>query len=130
MLNRARSTGVYDDLVQAELGAFLDSHDDSYDLILCGDTLNYFGKLDDIMRLVADRLKPSGRFVFTLEAAPDDLQGDHGLGEHGRYVHERAYVERVLQAARLAVESFATVTLRKDGGKPVEGFLVQVRMLS
>ena len=108
----------------------MERHESTYDLILCGDTLNYFGRLDDIMQLAAGQLEAAGRFVFTLEAAEQTLQADYDLGAHGRYIHNRAYVERVLEAAELAVESFASVILRKDGGKPVEGFLIQVQRSS
>lgn len=125
MLARAQTTGVYEQLVQEELGVFLQDHHNLYDLILCGDTLNYFGVLDDILLLAAQHLESDGQFIFTLESADERFEEEYGLGSQGRYQHNKAYVARAMDNAGLATLNFDTVVLRTDGGKPVAGYLIR-----
>ncbi len=54
MLSRARERGVYDELIEAELTDFLGRHPQSFDLIVSGDTLNYFGDLGPVFAAAGD----------------------------------------------------------------------------
>jgi predicted TPR repeat methyltransferase len=125
MLERARERGSYDELVKAELTSFLASHCASYDVIVSADTLVYFGELDEVVAAAARALRPGGCFVFTVEAlAGADDAADYCLRPHGRYNHSRAYVERLLTDAGLAV-TIAGAQLRLEAGAPVEGLVVR-----
>ena len=68
MLARARARKKYDQLVEAELSAWLGSQRQAYDLIVSADTLCYFGALDQPLSAAASALRPAGRLVFTVEA--------------------------------------------------------------
>jgi predicted TPR repeat methyltransferase len=62
-----------------------------------------------------------------LPAAPSgDTSADDGfvLRPHGRYQHERSYVERVLADAHFEIVSIGTETLRYERQDPVIGLLV------
>ena len=50
MIEKARARQVYDDLIVAELTAYLQSAAGSYDLIASADTLVYFGDLRPVCR--------------------------------------------------------------------------------
>jgi predicted TPR repeat methyltransferase len=67
MLDRARLTGLYDELVESELTAFLGARDGAFDLIVSADTLCYFGPLRPVFDVAARALRPAGGVVFTLE---------------------------------------------------------------
>ena len=73
MLARARARAKYDDLVEAELSAWLGSRHQAYDVIVSADTLCYFGPLDAVISAAADALKPGGLLAFTVEQAGDDV---------------------------------------------------------
>lgn len=127
MLAKARARGGYDELVQAELVAFLRERGRAWDLIVSADTLCYFGVLEDFAAAAAAALRPRGLLVFTVEAlepASEEAGTDHRLLEHGRYSHRRGYVERVLREAGLRLLEISAAVLRSEGGEPVHGWVV------
>jgi predicted TPR repeat methyltransferase len=128
MLAQAKEKGVYDDLVKAELSAFLAAHPAEYDLIVSADTLVYFGDLSGVFHAAEAALLPGGLFIFTVEAQ-DDAEAEPGyvLHNHGRYGHARGYVERELAAAGFSFE-IVNAELRMEAGEPVAGLAVRARV--
>jgi len=123
MLELAETKKAYDELVQAELTAFLGSRDEDFDLIASADTLCYFGELAPVFRSAAKALRAGGLFAFTLEDAGKDVT-DARLHHHGRYAHGRSYVEDALGAAGLQPRLLSPVVLRQESQQPVAGHLV------
>jgi len=64
-----------------------------------------------------------GHFACSLEASPANASAADGyvLLPHGRYQHERSYVERVLANAHLEIVLIGTETLRYERQDPVTG---------
>lgn len=125
MLDRARDRGVYDELVKAELTAYLLEHPASFDLIISADTLVYFGALDAVMAAAAASLTPGGLLFFTVESAEAVAAGArYTINPHGRYSHAKDYLETVLSGAGLSVLAIESEPLRREGGKPVIGWAV------
>ena len=128
MLQRAAARGAYDHLDVAEITAFLKAHPGAYDGIVAADTFNYFGRLEPLFRDAAAALRPGGWLVFTLEAGGEAAAGDFILPPHGRYVHAQDYVKRALAQAGFASPRFEAVTLRKEHGDPVGGWVITAAM--
>ena len=126
MLARARSRGVYDDLVEGEIGRFLIERPLRFDVIASADTLCYFGDLAPVVRAARDALRPNGWLAFTVESS-DDID-NYRINPHGRYSHARAYVTSVLDRAHLDHVSIESVTLRQELGRPVSGWVVRGRV--
>jgi predicted TPR repeat methyltransferase len=126
MLEKARLRGGYDELVAAELTAYLQEHPDTWDVVLSADTLVYFGDLMEVLAAMHKALRAGGRVAFTLEAMEGDADGSE-LSSSGRYRHARRHVERVLDAAGFVEVSIAASALRKEVGKPVNGWVVLAR---
>src|SRR5262249_15537242 len=57
MLERARARQCYDELVAAELSAFMRSRAGAFEAIVSADTLVYFGALEDPLSAARDALK-------------------------------------------------------------------------
>lgn len=127
MIERARVRGDYDELIVAELTAFLTGRPAAYDLIVSADTLVYFGQLEPVLTAATLALRPGGWLAFTVERLEDAAVDDFSLDPSGRYRHSEAYLRRVLALVGIAVESLEIVTLRLEGGQPVIGFLVTAR---
>jgi predicted TPR repeat methyltransferase len=123
MLAKAAGRKVYDELINAELTAFLGRKPDTYDLVCSADTLCYFGALEMVFQAAAKALKPSGFLAFTLEDAGDDFSRWQ-LNPQGRYSHSRSYFEEALGKAGLTVHSLSPVVLRNEAKHPVAGHLV------
>jgi predicted TPR repeat methyltransferase len=128
MVERAKERSVYDELFVEELTAFLMKTKAAYDLIVSADTLVYFGALEGVAKASLGALKPRGSFVFTVEQCQkDDAPMGFRLEPHGRYSHVKDYVDQELRNAGYSSTDFASVTLRKEAGKWVAGWLVTAR---
>lgn len=124
MLTKAEPRGVYDELRKAELTAYLESLRQDFDLVISADTLCYFGKLDAVSKAAHDALRPQGWLVFTVESiVGTDPAADFHLNPHGRYSHNRDYVEAALRAAGFARVDAEFLQLRTEAGLPVHGWL-------
>jgi len=129
MLDRAVERGGYDELVQGELVAFLQSRPASCDVIISADTLCYFGRLDEFAAAAQHSLAPAGWVVFTVEAHGDEPgQPDYRLQLHGRYSHRRGYVEAMLAEAGFVDIALREVVLRNESALPVAGWLTRARV--
>ena len=110
MLSRSREKGVYAALHHAEVAAWLKTDDTRYDLITAAEVVIYLGDMAPIMPLIARRLAPGGRFIFSTERAEQERVV---LEKTGRYAHSRAGIEADAAAAGMSVEMVGKVELRR-----------------
>lgn len=132
MVDLAAKRDVYDELVVAELTAYLKSNPDAFDLIVSADTLVYFGALDELMADTSRALRKAGVLVFTVERLnknprENGSRVDFFLNPHGRYSHAEGYLRRCLIGAGLEIVSLRPDTLRFENDLPVEGYVVTAR---
>jgi predicted TPR repeat methyltransferase len=126
MLNHAAEKRIYDDLIQAELTAFLQQlPQETCDVIVSADTLVYFGGLEDVITASAHVLRPGGVLIFSVEEATEPEGADSfSIQPHGRFSHGAAYVERLLTEAGLQ-PTIGRAELRLESGVPVAGLVVR-----
>lgn len=123
MIEKARLRGGYDELEVAEITHWLEQHAQAYDVVLSADTLVYFGELFPVLCAAHYALRPGGLIGFTLEASSSEEPGFE-LTPSGRYRHGRGYVERSLERAGFGDVVIRLDTLRKETGRPVDGWVV------
>ena len=120
-IERARDRHIYDDLEISELSKFLSRKpNEQFDLIAMGESLEYFGDLNQILLDAARYLAPGGRLGFAVEqgsVAPFQLT------DSGRFVHQRDYLQSVAEAGGFRVVSQTSEVLRHEGDKPVMGWI-------
>jgi predicted TPR repeat methyltransferase len=92
-------------------------------LILSVETLCYFGDLTLVLLGATHALGPGGMLAFTLQDAGDKTV-NWQLNCQGRYSHNQGCVTRMAEDSGFSLMRFDSVTLRKEGGEPVEGHLV------
>jgi predicted TPR repeat methyltransferase len=125
MLQHAAAKHVYDELVQAELTTYLRRFHGAWDVIVASDALVYFGALEPVVDAAAKALRAGGVFVFTVEDAVDPAATTtFAIQPHGRYMHGREYVERLLAGAGLE-PVIERAELRKESELPVAGLVVR-----
>ncbi len=130
MVEKARERGCYDELVVAELTAFLSEWPGRYDLITLVDTLIYFGDLAPVLTAAAHALRPGGWLAFTAEQAPDEPALTFCLNQSGRYSHTASYMRRTLAATGLLAPCQMTnIILRQEENTPVNGYAVLAQHL-
>ena len=122
MLDQARDAGLYDELHESELAAYLNGVEDPFQLITAIDTCVYLGDLAPALAGAAAALAPGGMLIFTVES----LSSGDGftLGPSGRFQHSEAYLRSELSRAALTPVLFEAAHLRLELGKPVEGYVV------
>lgn len=121
MLQQALRRGLYSSLDQAELGAYLMARPASFDVIVAGDVLCYFGEVGDLFQQVAASLRPGGLWIVSAETMSGGKP--YILQESGRYAHDPAHLQESLNAAGLKVLELMPMVLRYEGGRAVEGVL-------
>jgi predicted TPR repeat methyltransferase len=131
MLDKAKGRQVYDELVEADLESFLSKsvNAERFDVVVCADTLVYFGDLSRLFEAVVHALVPGGLFVFTVELLDDrsDAAG-HALVRQGRYQHTQVYLRAELESAGAAVLDARRVTsLRRENQQDIPGLVVSAR---
>jgi predicted TPR repeat methyltransferase len=130
MIDKARARGGYDELVVAELCAFMSSRPQAFDVVISADTLVYFGALEEPLRAARSCLRKGGLLVFTVEHG-EPREGSpvpaYRLEPHGRYSHSEEYVRAALQAGGFGGISIEKGVLRRERGSEVSGLIALAR---
>ena len=127
MIEYARARNCYDELVTAELTAFLHQRERAFDAIVSADTLIYFGTLEYVFAAARESLRDAGRLIFTIEALDPVVTDDYRLQVHGRYAHSESYVRHALLTADFHIDTLTRDTFRKERDQAAPGFLVIAR---
>ena len=129
MLEQARARRLYDELVAAELTAYLQTSAETFGLVVATDTFVYLGALDSVFHNTFRLLHPGGWLAFTVEHPGEDhpVAGGHELTPTGRYRHQSAYIDAALQAAGFAERDLHETSVRKEAGVAVRSLIVTAR---
>lgn len=121
MLAKARASGAYDALVQADVVDFLASADESFDVVVAADVFIYVGVLDEVFRLLAQRMKPGGAFCFTAE---ESTEGEAVLRSSLRYAHSEAGLRRLAGEHGFRIEAIERRPVRQEREQAIAGLFV------
>lgn len=121
MLEKARALGVYDALHQADIVQFLAGGTERYDAVVAADVFIYVGALDEVFRLLAQRMLPGGQFCFTVE---ESTGGELELRASLRYAHSEALVRRLAGAHGFRVAAIERRPVREEQRRPIPGLFV------
>jgi predicted TPR repeat methyltransferase len=121
MLEKARALGVYDELRQGELVAFLAQPGECFDLVLAADVFIYVGALDEVFRLLATRMPAGATLCFTVE---ESTQAELELRPSLRYAHSEAGLRRLAAAHGFRTTALERRPVREDQRVPIAGLFV------
>jgi len=131
MLERAKSTDVYDELYEGELVAYMQSVRQVFDVIVSADTLTFFGALDSVLEAAHGAMRTGGLLIFTVEEMPErHARRGYRLDPQGRYRHSARYLRQVLAAAGFAVLAIESATLRVEWRRPIVGLVATCESLA
>ena len=123
MLEFAGKKNVYKELYFDDIESFLEDVADPYHAVIAGDVLTYMGELKTLFRLLVKAVKANGLFCFSISKNTYN-QSDYFLTPSGRFVHSIAYVRRLLKYCGFEVIRQEEMTLRREGNKEVDGYIV------
>lgn len=125
MIEHARGRRLYNDLITAELTAFVESTSLTFDVIVSADTFIYFGDLSAVFRGIGRCLRKGGLFIFSAEHLQDEtVEAGYLLHPHGRYSQSEPYIRRCLSDAGLTTVGVTRSIIRMELKDPVAGLIV------
>ena len=99
-------------------------------LIVAADLMCYFGALEEILGAVRDRMRPGGRFIFSVEELVPNHDGttpgngEWASGPRGRFAHAAHYLASTADALGFRCLALERETLRYEAGGAVVGLLM------
>jgi predicted TPR repeat methyltransferase len=123
MIQQSEKKKIYNDLMIGDLSDVFSSQADM-DVVIAGDVFTYIGDLSDIFQKTYQVLKIGGFFAFTIEKTND---ADYILQKTIRYAHCKKYIEQLSVQNNFTISRLANITLRRQHGQPVEGYLIILR---
>ena len=122
MLEKARASGLYDELEATDMVAGLASKPDaSADLLLAADAMVYVPNLAPVLTEAKRVLAAGGVIAFTTETHKGE---GIILGEGLRYAHAADYLRGAVAAAGLTLALLEPCSPRNEDNAPVAGLLV------
>jgi len=123
MIIEATRSGIYDELINAEVIETMRATKDQYDLIMGGDVLIYIGDVSEFMPAAAGALRSGGMLACSIETY---LQEGFILHREERFAHSLGYMREMAAASGLKEISATPVALRRHGEIDVPGYIVVV----
>ena len=118
MLDAAARSGVYDSLQQADVHEFLAASPETFDCVLAADVFIYVGALDEVFRLLAQRMPMGGVFAFTVEESEGE---ELVLRDSLRYAHSEAGLRGLAQRHGFRVAGMERRAVREEQRRPIPG---------
>lgn len=126
MVEKAKSRGVYDDVVLGDMLAPLRGRSGAFDLIVATDVLIYVGDLSPVFDAAAGALRPGGLLAFSVEAGAGDRY--YLQPKTRRYAHAQPYLQHLADIYGFTTERFETIPVRVEAGRQLPGYLVVLRV--
>lgn len=123
MLAVAQKKKIYDELNEIELGSFLTTTKESFDLVTAAGVFILIGSLDASFCQVEKVLSADGLFVLTLYKGDSGVSLRHNL----HFAHGRDHVLAASDKAGLRIEMLEEVTHETDNNIPQSGFIVVLK---
>lgn len=130
MLDKARSLSLYDHLHCSDMLDYCQSHEGVYDLVFAADSINYFGRLDELFSGIHHTLRPGGLFGFFVETMEEAGADGYRLEPHGRFSHQVEYVNACLESAGFFAADHDEAVIRSEVGRPVRAILYVAKLLT
>lgn len=121
MIEHARRSGFYDELVAEDMLAFLVREvENACDLVTAADVFVYAADLTPVMNALARVLASSGLLAFSVETHPGS---GVVLGEGLRFAHSADHVRTAVEQSGLSFVSIDSASTRTESGIPVAGLV-------
>lgn len=115
MLDAAAQKGLYDKLIKADIGDFLQNNNE-FDWAIAADVFGYIGELSATIEALKNK-----KIIFSIEVS--DQEANYSIMPNGRYKHNPQYVEKLLRENGFGRITKEELVLRTENGKPVKGMI-------
>ena len=118
MIDHARRTKLYDQLVKTDAHEFLTACDMEFDLVLALDVLIYVGDVEELFEGLTGVCLPGARVILSTETFAGE---GFALQQTGRYAHADSYLAACATQYGFIVEHHQPTDIRVERGQPVAG---------
>lgn len=118
MLERARASGGYDELAQADLVEFLSRATQPWELVVAADVFIYVGDLEPAFTALQPAMAAGGLLCLSLEESEDESLA---LRPSLRYAHSEASLRSIAVRHGFEVRELQRAPVRHDQGQPIAG---------
>lgn len=119
MLIKAKEKACYDVLIEKDILKGIAELKKYFDLILCIDTLVYFGNLNEFFTKITFCLAANSLLAFSVELSDNNIIS-YTLQTNGRYQHAEIYVKELAKKNQLKLLSYAKVAGRQQENKAIQ----------
>lgn len=119
MLSQAKEKACYDVLIEKDIISALNGLEAYFDLILCIDTLVYFGDLNVLFAQISLHLQKNGLLACSIELA-DKAVTHYTLQATGRYQHTKIYIQELAKKNNLKLSNYLSVAGRRQENQTVK----------
>lgn len=123
MLQEAGKKNIYKELYQDDIVNFLENNTQTYQAIIAGDVLTYFGDLKPFIKHLIKATTINGYFCFSISKNIYNKQ-EYYLTPSGRFTHSLSYIMRLLKHCGFTALHTEELILRKEGPKDVPGYIL------
>lgn len=130
MVEAARRSGAYHQVIQAEVLAWLAANHQHHDLVVAADVFIYIGELAGLLADLARSQRPGGWVVASLEtgeAPPPAGAPGWWLQPSLRYAHDPASLAQLAQRLGYEVIDWQPAVIREDQRRPIPGAVICLR---
>lgn len=119
MLNKAKEKACYDVLIEKDIMNGIMELDEKFDLILCIDTLVYFGDLNEFFNNILLCLPINGLLGISIEISEQDFFS-YSLQTNGRYQHAEMYIIELAKKNQLTLLKYKNIVGRLQENKAIQ----------
>ncbi len=119
MLIKAKEKACYDILIEKDILNGIIELKECFDLILCIDTLVYFGNLNEFFTKITLCLATNGLLAFSVELS-DKAISSYTLQANGRYQHTETYIKELTEKSQLKLLKYANVVGRQQENEAIQ----------
>lgn len=111
---------LYKQLIKDDILHFLDTTEETFDLIIAADVFTYMGDLEPLFKACYQKSNSDATLCFSVEESTDEPLV---LKETGRFGHSLGYIERIGKETGWTMLSSRRSKLRKDKNNWIFGYL-------
>jgi predicted TPR repeat methyltransferase len=119
MLNKAKEKACYDVLIEKDILNGIAELKEHFDLVLCIDTLVYFGMLNEFFAKIKLRLASNGLLALSIELG-DKTVSSYTLQTNGRYQHAEIYIKELAKKNKLRLLNYTKVVGRQQDNEGIQ----------
>ncbi len=120
ILKVAAEKNLYKQLMKDEILHFLNTTEETFDLIIAADVFTYMGNLEALFKACHQQSNSDATLCFSVEESTTE---PFTLKETGRFGHSHKYIEAVCEKTGWTMLSSQQSKLRKDKNKWISGYL-------